>query len=190
MFAGSIGLALLCACASYEPPPPNTADANPREPDAHIAECAAQSATLGQCKLRGMDIECNGVPDEDGVFVPLNPGDPVRMVLGPQGARMFVLAVQTTGIHPGDPENPASTDRPNVTISLYRSGNEETALYRGRPAFLPGEENPEALEALGLFVIIDGGVEELIDAELEAVVEIEDVNGELRCGSVMFVATL
>ena len=181
--------AALAACGA-EAYPPAAPDARrvPSDDSGPIDQCEDQSATLGRCQLEGSGEECTGVPDESRLFVELGYGDSVTMVRGPQGAWMFVLALQTDGIVPGDPDNPVDPSNPDVDIILTRNGY-ELSRYRGTPGFTPSAAAPDALEAAGLFVILDGNVSEVIDSEVVATAKVVDADGTARCGQVMFVAS-
>lgn len=161
-------------------------DADPFRPDAAIPSCSEGSAVIGRCQVAGVGTECTGVPDEDRQFVPLLPGDQVDAVVGPQGARMFVLALRTGGIQPGDPLDPTSDLNPDVTITLVHAAD-LMALYRGTPGFLP-TDTADQYEVAGLFVVTDLDGSQLAGLDVVAVAEIEDADGQQRCGTVDFVA--
>jgi len=142
-------------------------------------------AWVGRCEIAGTGEHCTGVPGEERVFVELGTSDDMYMVLGPQGARMFVLAVRTQDIYPGDPDEPASPDNPEVDLRLGRADvGTEIARYRGRPLFSPGD--PGMLDAAGLFVIIDGTGGTLVGEQLLVGAEVVDRDGEFRCGTATF----
>lgn len=151
--------------------------------DAWMAEaCQLEDATIGRCVLVDSGAPCAGALDEQQRFEPFGPGGDMPFVVGPQGASMFVLAVRTTGIHPGDPNDPASPENPDVTMSLTRGDGERVALYRGRPYFADDATEPSSVTALGLFVIMEGA-HELIGEVLEAQADIVDRDGVARCGT-------
>jgi len=162
-------------------------DADPNRPDARIPTCDTSSATIGRCELAAGG-DCTGVPDEQRVFVPLAPGDSVPMVIGPQASLMFVLALQTTGIYAGDPDNPASPDNPNVEMTLLLDSTQRMAHYRGRPAFTVVPGNPDLLGTPGLFVVVEGSASELERRQITVVAELTDKDSVERCGTIMFVA--
>jgi len=184
-------LFVLAACgADAGPPSFPDARAVPVRDGAPIDECAESSATVGRCEIVGTGGDCAGTPDEDRQFVELGYGDDVAMILGPQGAHMFVLALQTTGIEPGDPANPIDPSNPDVDILLSRNGY-EVARYRGTPGFAPDADDPTLLEAAGLFVVLDFTSDELdalVGNEVIATAHVTDSDGAQRCGQVMFVA--
>ncbi len=144
------------------------------------------TAIFGRCELPGGG-DCTGIPDETRTFVPLEDGDAVRIVIGPQSAAMFVLGLRTSSMFPGHPDNPASTENPDVGIELHDSHGELVAIYTGRPAFEKSDDPPGFLQAPGLFVVVDGNGAELVDQKLMAVAEVEDKDGVTKCGHIMFV---
>jgi len=165
--------------------PAATADARPRV-DASTT-CVAESAVLGRCYLAGTQTDCAGVAGEDRDFVVLAADDPVPVVVGPQGASMFVLALRTSGIEPGDPADPTSPTNPDVNITLLL-GDAQMAVYRGRPAFIDSTTDLGSVEAAGLYAVADGPGSEMVGRQMLATARVEDMNGEQRCGSVNFVA--
>jgi hypothetical protein len=149
--------------------------------------CEARADTvLGRCEL-ATGGDCTGIPGEDRVFQPLDDGDALRIVIGPQSASMFVLAIRTVGIFPGSVDDPADPDNPNVSIELYGDPG-MMARYNGRTAFVPTQADPGVLEQSAMFVVVDGTGAELDGLELTAVADIVDRDGELRCASATFTA--
>ena len=162
-------------------------DADLTRPDAAPVSCNEGSAQIGGCAVAGSGDSCTGEPDEDSEFVQVEAGEDLGFVLGPQGFQMFPVSLRTSGIDPGDVDNPASTDRPDVTITLVRDNMEQMTRYTGRPTFVSGD-GAEMLEATGVFLIVDAPSDELANKFFRAVAEIRDVNGEYRCGSLTFMA--
>lgn len=165
--------------------PPDTLHADARSPR---EQCLELSATLGRCEVEGTGTDCMGVPGEERAFVPLTEGASLSASIGPQGALMFVFALRTTGIHPGDPDNPASTENPVVEIFLD-DGVSEMSHYRGRPPFTSVDPETEEVEAAGLFVIIERTPSGIEGMPINAQATITDRDGEFRCGRVQFTAT-
>lgn len=188
----SLALATMPACTSSPTPGAGGAGgqgAGGGQPQ--VDDCVEPySAALGRCELAVSGDECTGVPDEERVFVALEEGDPVNIVVGPQSASMFVLGLQTTGMHPGDPNDPASQDNPDVAIDLRDDTGETLALYHGRPAFKQNADEPTLLEAAGLFVIVDGSGSKLVGDKLTALAEVHDRDGVTKCSKVTFTAAL
>ena len=147
------------------------------------------AAEIGRCELAGSGADCTGIPTEERTFVPLSDGDDVRIVVGPQAASMFVLGLRTKDIYPGDVDNPADPDNPDVSITL-RSGQQMMAIYHGRPAFVPSVEDPGKFEQAAMFVVVDGNGSELVGLELTADVHLLDRDEQERCGQVKFIAAL
>lgn len=156
----------------------SSADADPNAPDAEIPVCLEDSLEIGRCEIVATGLPCTGAPEET-VFVSID-DKPIPVVLGPQNANMFVLAVRTSGIDPGDVDNPASRDRPGVSISLFRDGAESMGRYLGRPTFV----GTDVQDALDVFLIIDRSVRS--GEVFTAIGELTDQNGEQRCGTLHF----
>lgn len=144
--------------------------------------CELEDATIGRCVLVDSGAPCTGELDEQQQFEPFGPGGDMPFVLGPQGSSMFVLAVRTSGIHPGDPDNPASPENPDVTMSMTRENGQQVALYRGRPFFADDVNNPTIVTAPGLFVIMEGA-HELVGDVLTVQADITDRDDVHRCGT-------
>ena len=174
---------VLCAAplgvACNESVPPIPADA------LMVEACELDDTTIGRCALVDTGAPCTGSLDEEREFVPLASDGQVPIVVGPQGSSMFVLAVRTSGIFPGSPDDPASPDNPEVTMSLSLEAGGRVALYRGRPYFSPDALEPTMLTAPGLFVIMENA-HELVGEQLTAQAEILDRDGEARCGRAQF----
>lgn len=133
---------------------------------------------LGRCEIAGSDADCSSVA-EDQVFVPLGDGEPMTMVLGPQGSMMFVFAARTTGIDPS---------APMVEINVRDATNDTVARYRAHVDLVPDPNEPALLAVAGLFVVMDQKPQDLAGQTLTAEIEIEDRKGVLRCGSTRFIA--
>jgi len=150
------------------------------------ADCETKpTAIFGRCELPDGG-DCTGIPDETRTFVELKDGDPVRIVIGPQSASMFVLGLRTSGMYPGDPDNPASKENPDVSIELHDDHGELVAIYTGRPAFEKSDDPPGFLQTPGLFVVVEGSGAELVEKKLSAVAEVVDRDGVSKCGHIMF----
>jgi hypothetical protein len=175
-------LVVFAGCGDIANPPP-LADARP-PPDAPDGN---PTAILGRCELADSGADCTGVPDELRVFVALADGDPVRIVTGPQGASMFVLALRTGGMYPGDPDDPVSPDNPEVDILVRHPDGRELARYRGRPVFAV-DEISQSLTAPGLFVVLEQRPDTLAGLLVAASATIHDRDGVFRWGEARFTA--
>ncbi len=178
-------LAVVAACGAA--PGGDGGDDGP-PPDARrvvVEPCTAGDLELGRC-VGATGASCTGELGEARVFEPVAPGGEVDLVVGPQGAQMFVLAARTQGIAPGDPDDPASPDNPLIEIVAVVDGDVEVARYLGRAAFVPDAGGGDALVAPGLFVVADGAA--LAGRTLRAVGTLEDAVGARRCGELVFVA--
>ena len=155
-------------------PPPECDDAPPLE--------------LGRCRDAAGDETCNGSEGQEPVFEPMPPDGSIAMVLGPQGATMFVMAARTVGIDPGDATVAYARDNPLVEIRVTDGEGELLSLYRARSAFL---EDPGAVDTFynaSLFVIVDAHGGALSGVTLHAEAVLRDSEGRVRCGSLAFVA--
>jgi hypothetical protein len=97
---------------------------------------------------------------------------------------MFVFSARTRDIEPGDPQDPASTANPLLEIRIVDAGGTLLAHYRARIAF--ADAGGGLLEAVGLFVIIDGPPGGLGGQVLEAIGTLTDAAGAQRCGTRVF----
>lgn len=183
-----LALALCLACGNSGASGADArVDADPNQPDADIPNCTEDSLEIGRCEVMPDGEACTG-PLDDAVFVSVPEDGDVRVVLGPQGANMMVFSLRTSGLDPGDLDNPASRDRPDVSLFLFRDEQESMGFYTGRPSFTDNGNAMENQDALGVFLIIERPVAR---GELFRVVaEVEDQNGEYRCGNLRFKAAM
>ncbi len=158
-------------------------DADPNRPDAQPPICPEASLEIGGCEQEPDSGVCTGSPDNTR-FVTIPDGGPIPVVVGPQGIDMIVFSLRTGGIAPGDLDNPASTDRPDVSIVLIREDENVMSHYTGRPSFLEFGSGAVNQEAIGVFMLVEAGVTS--GEYLRAVAEVTDQNGEYRCGNLNF----
>jgi len=113
-------------------------------------------------------------------------GGALPFVYGPQGASMFVIAVRTEGIDPGDPERPVGPGNPLVEITVVNEEGNTISLLRRYSAFeaVAGEDG--MFFNGGFFVIIDDRCPS--GSLLTAVATLEDPSGAMRCGQLEFLA--
>lgn len=142
---------------------------------------------LGRC-ARADGTGCDGTPGEPATFVALAPGDPVPLVVGPQGSAMLVLAARTRGIDPGDPTMPASRANPTVEIHVHDATGLELAVYQGRTTFAPDASDSTLLVQPSFFVVVDGALDRFVGT-LTADAMLHDAAGSTRCGTVDFTPT-
>lgn len=180
--------ALATACATHEPGNDQPADARLPQSDADPDCVASPTLEIGTCQVAGTGEPCAGITGEVGEFVPVAAGADIPMVVGPQGATMFILAIRTSGIDPGDPNNVTSPDNPSITITLIHEQGSEMALYRGRLGFAQADTG-SMLEVNGLFVVVDGRIADLVGTQVTAYANVVDKNGVGRCGALEFVAS-
>ncbi|MBK9036450.1 MAG: hypothetical protein IPL61_35260 [Myxococcales bacterium] len=163
------------ACAGPDAAP---IDAPPRDAP---PPCDTQSLTIGRC-VTDAGVACTGALGEVRRFEAAAAGAEVPLVVGPQGSAMLVFAVATTGIIPGDPDDPTAAANPQLELVVARGGA-ELALYRGRMGF----SDQDGLQvSAGLFAITeDTGLD---GVALMAHAVLTDQAGALRCGDWSFVA--
>ncbi len=150
---------------------------------------ADQSAgvEIGRCIVAGTGTDCTGATDEDEVFVPLEPGDTVRIVTGFQGARMFNFSVRAGGIASGAPDDPNSDTNPIVEVRVHRTSYSVVGRFRGRVVFRPDLDDPDMMTGSDLFVLLDSVVPVDEGQTLTAVASIRDADGDSWCGTLEFV---
>jgi hypothetical protein len=160
-----VALALLC-CAPPAATPPR-ADADVATADA--APCV-EALELGRCVTTAGD-ECAGGAGEEPVFVPLDDGDEVHMVIGPQGSAMLVFGVRAGAMAPE-----------GVAVELLlRAGGEELARMRAFRDLVPAGE---LLETNGLFLVLDGAIAAALDGAVATVeATAQDRAGIRACGA-------
>lgn len=140
---------------------------------------------LGRC-LRVDGTECIGLIGEPAVFTPVEPGGPIPIVVGHQGAHMLALAVRGRGFVGGDPtQPPASRDNPYVELFIEGEAGDIVAVFRSRLPFAPDPDDPSLLVQPGVFVVVDA----VPDATLVARATLRDRDGVTRCGSLAFAPT-
>lgn len=145
---------------------------------------AAPEFEIGRCaKPDGED--CFG-DVADGRFERYVSGAEVPMVIGFQGSPMFVFAIRTEGVYPGDPERPAGRESPLVEIDVLDEGR-VVASYRDRVALM---ERDGRLVGLSYFVVVDATPSDLEDRPLEAQVYLEDRDGVRQSAALPFHARL
>lgn len=133
---------------------------------------------LGRCEVTASGDDCPSIASEH-VFVRLNECDPMTMVLGPQGAMMFVFAARTAEIDPSGPL---------IEINVLDSTSDIVARYRAHADFGPDPVEPTLSAVAGLFVVVDVPAQELAEKKLKAEVRVEDKQGVVHCGSATIVA--
>ncbi|HMV68019.1 MAG TPA: hypothetical protein PKA64_14325 [Myxococcota bacterium] len=84
-------------------------------------QAAAIALAAGCTQAPAIEI---GTGDLD--FVPLTPGQEIEVIRGPQGGYHVLASVRTRGVEPGDPENLASPDNPEVRFRVTVEGEDIT----------------------------------------------------------------
>lgn len=114
----------------------------------------------------------------ESAFSPLDDGDTIQIVGGPQGGFMMALAVRAGGIGAGDERDPSDPSNPRITFRAWLAGETDPVgiitLQRGMAADGSGE-----LETHGTWLIFNPavGTELYFDATLTLEVKIVDAAG-------------
>ena len=175
----------LLACGGTEPVAVPPAPADVTQP---LACNGPPEMALGRC-VRTLDgVPCNGTFDEARSFVAMADGEDLTMVVGPQGATMFVLAARVFNIAPGDPQRPWDSANPIVQMTLDDDRGHELTQYRSRAGFIADPETPGMVFNAGLFVIVDEVATRMVDQRLSLEAALVDSGGQQRCGTIEFVA--
>ncbi len=139
--------------------------------------CGSTAAMdVGRCVLDAGG-ECRGAVGETFSFSGLSAGDPMSMVVGPQGSTMIVFMVRATGIDPGDAATEST--QPFVEVSLF-DGATQLTVFRQRTAFT----GTGPFVSRQLWVVVDALASALAGHTVTAVARLTDRNGEARCGIV------
>ena len=149
----------------------------------------APPMALGACVDLVGGGQCVGGADEVPIFDAMSEGDPLRVVVGPQGASMFAISLRVTGVDGGDPAAPVSADDPRVEILVRDEEGTTVAQYRGLHALDPDPDLPGWLVKAGLFVVVDVRPTSLDGRVLTAEATLVDRDGVERCGRLSFRAT-
>jgi hypothetical protein len=163
-------LVLSAGCAGSEPP----GDV-PRTDAPFVCDGAL---LVGHCRSATSGEPCRGAADEAPEFATASDGAVLPPVIGPQGARMLVIAVRVRGIEPGDPGRPTAPENPVLRVSLTDPRGIEVATYLGRGAFVEDPTAPTWLVRPAVFVI----TEEDARGRLAAVAVVRDPSGVEHCG--------
>ncbi len=98
---------------------------------------------------------------------------------------MFVIAVETDGIDPGNPDRPVSIENPLVEITVTDEEGAVMGMLRRYSAFAVDPERTDTFFNGGFFVVISDICR--AGALLHAVAVLEDAGGDRRCGELDFV---
>ncbi len=172
-FGALLTALVFSGCGNGTGPTPISADA------AGFADAGYcdQGIKLGRCQVEGTGANCTGFPEEVPLFVPLSDGDSVAIVTGPQGATMFVFAVQAAGINPTEPL---------IELNIFRTSYSVVARYRGRAEMSPDSNAGELFVVNDLFVVIDAEAPVQSGHSLTARANLRDEAGTERCGTLSF----
>lgn len=137
--------------------------------------------TMGWCRDKATNMPCTGL-DTDIEMVPMGGGEALMPVIGPQGSAMWVLALETTGIFPGD----GGLQNPTVRLLVRNGSGDEVASYQNNPDFIPSTGG--AVIAPSLYVVLYYPPEDLANQTLTARAEIRDRDSVYRCAELDFQA--
>ncbi len=180
----SVASAFIVGCASE----PGGLQDTATTPEIDTSSPCTDDIEIGRCGLADTLDECAGIEGEEHVFVPLESGDPVAIITGFQGARMFALAARTSGIEPGDPSTPPTDADPLVDAAVRRTEFSTVGRYRGWMAFVEDPEDATRHMNLEIYVLLESENPVETGQELVAEVRIADANGTQRCGTSTFTA--
>jgi hypothetical protein len=157
---------------------------NEGPPPEAMLECDEyESLALGRCVRESDGEDCTGDPEETMIFVALEEQDPMRMVVGPQAATMLVFLAQTSGIDPGDPDDPVSQDNPLVEAEMVED-DERLSEVVLRSSFSEDADSGQLRSDSGLFLVVEEEDYEVIGKTYEVTARITDKDELLRCGRV------
>ena len=89
-------------------------------------------------------------------FVPLDPGQEIEVIRGPQGGYHLLASVRTHDVDPGDPDNLAAENNPEVQFSVVVDGVDITLTGAYRQGLDAVEaEGGWTHEMVGRFCILD-----------------------------------
>ena len=116
----------------------------------------------------------------DIAFEPLDNGDPIDVIHGPQGGFHVLGSVRVNGIDPGDPNDLQSPRNPTVTFTVTADGDNQ--LVDAFSSFTQGlRASPDdgwQHQMLGRFLILEiTDDDELHGRTLEIGVELTDADG-------------
>lgn len=147
-----------------------------------LAGCA------GSSDVSGTDSEVSDVPVEPGArigtgeleFEPLEEGDRIDIIHGPQGGYHFLASVRVKGIEAGNPHELSSPSNPTVRFQVYWDDREwvpEATYTQGLDPVDPPVDGFTD-EMVGRLAILDITSDAVLDgADVVFEVTVEDVNG-------------
>lgn len=107
-----------------------------------------------------------GVGDLATGFVPINDGDPVQVLLGPQGLHMIVVSARIQGY-----EAPPYGERARVTAATRLDGE----VIGGTVGFLlPEQAEPDRYDFVGLRSVFAAEVEVFVGKQADVVITVQD----------------
>lgn len=120
----------------------------------------------------------------DRGFSPLDDGDVVDIVLGPQGGYMVALAIRSGGLVAGDPSDAADPDNPRVTFRMSTPDGIDLGLTTLQQGLEPVEA--DVYERSGAWVVFNASVHTDMYFGQEVLLEVVlvDVRGERASDSV------
>jgi hypothetical protein len=142
-------------------------------------------------------VACSGKPDEgedtsipdlppqieigtgETEFEPLEDGDTIYIVYGPQGGYHFNGSLRVQGIDAGDPDH---LDDPNNPLTVFEAfeGDQQVDMDAStyKQGIDPVDDEPGVYEMIGRRVILDITSDDELDGkEVRMTVRVEDTNG-------------
>ena len=125
----------------------------------------------------GAEAELGTVADSE--FAPLNDGDDLPYILGPQGGFHFLASVRVRGVEPGNPTMLGDPSNPRVEFRAWRG---DTRVDIRASEYIQGLDpvagDPGTFEMVGRLLILNiTSCADLSGETIRVEVEVEDVNG-------------
>ena len=113
-------------------------------------------------------------------FVALQSGDPMTVVLGPQGLYMVTPSVRIQNMSPGKAGRVGNSDDPRVAFSLYQG---TTNIGGSAREYLGLTQTADGAEVLGVFTPFTVDISTYINQTITVKVEVDDACGRSATGS-------
>jgi hypothetical protein len=148
-----------------------------------VAGCTAQSPADD-----GEDTDVEPLPSEvtlgtgEDAFVPVDDGDDITIVFGPQGGYHLTGSMRASGIVPGNPDSLADPHNPITAFRVWNEAGDPISGLQGAHEVLYQEgleptDTPGLFEMVGRRVFLDiASDDEIVGTTLTVEVEVHDTN--------------
>lgn len=113
---------------------------------------------------------------------PLDSGDEIPVIQGPQGGFHLLGSVRVSGLEPGTADDLSDPNNPTTTFGVWVNGENiapSSRFVQGLDASEKGAQ-PYRNQMLGRFVIMDIEADDELDGvQLEMSVQVEDIHGTI-----------